>query len=562
MQRQSQWTRVLMALVLTGLVAVGSCAADGGNGSGGNGSGGNGSGGSSSGGSSGGVTCNDGGLLAYAFEVRQAYLNRIPFGSRWEITFETFSEIPPQNDVTSSYRTSSGGGAVFYRSSGVFAVPPPPPAPTCGFMEALWLTLGQDARAFVDTQYALAGELLIALQLRGSFGSWQDAYTLQSLGDCGHTDWGPCAPATFPIAEKARLALSDQGLRFVDGETLSSGQDNRSRYYREYYDGAGCGLTAEQTNPCDHPPYIPSWNGSVPISNGLIHHAQFLSGGWPTTERVTLRSLLLCEVPEYTCVYNEDCTDGKPCTRNLCVDGSCEFPPDDALDPHSEADCARCKDGAVEVCECKSDTDCDDGNPCTTNTCVGTVCVRVPNDNGTPPAENGVCRACSGGVRVACPCTSDGQCNDGNPCTHDFCMADRCRNRPDDGIIPPQDPGDCKRCVGGMVVSSVQEHHADCTVILQGALDVCTGMNLNNWRVDYSEVDETGQATQQTLCSGNRTGADCADEGVQQTEDECADACAAGGLPVVYVAFSDRACEAGMSNQFEGICSAICSGCR
>ena len=390
---------------------------------------------------------------------------------------------------------------------------------------------------------------------------------MQFLSNCGHTDWGPCAPTMFSQAEKVRIAVTVEGMRFIDSEVLSEEEDTRTTYYREYYDGDGCGLSQEDVHVCAEGFYTPDWDDNVPVAAGVIRFDQYPGGGRNVTERITLRNLLLCEVPEYRCVYNEDCNDQNPCTQNLCVGGLCEFPADDSLEPpNAEESCASCKDGAIEYCDCRSDQDCNDGNLCTTNNCNDGVCVTTPNDAGMPPPEDGACRACHNGVVTTCPCTGGGECNDNNPCTHDFCSGDRCKNRPDDSIVPPQDPGDCRRCVGGQVVSAVQSHEEDCTTMLQGVVDVCTGIGLRNWRIDYSEMQEDGSLIYETFCSGERSGAACDGEGIQDVEGEdCPDTCAEGGLPYVYRGNSDRACAsmmAGTTGEFQGICTAICSGCR
>ena len=91
---------------------------------------------------SGNGSCQDQGLLAYAYELREAYLNKFPHGSRWEVTLETQTLWPD--------RTYTSDGDVDYhlmpaaelvRARGQFQLPPPRPAPTCGEIEDLLLFL-------------------------------------------------------------------------------------------------------------------------------------------------------------------------------------------------------------------------------------------------------------------------------------------------------------------------------------------------------------------------------------------------------------------------------------
>lgn len=95
------------------------------------------------------------------------------------------------------------------------------------------------------------------------------------------------------------------------------------------------------------------------------------------------------------CRSNEQCDDGDPCTVNLCdtTNGECGF-------------------RRIEGC-CAMDSQCDDGNPCTTDRCDTTThrCMRTA---------------------VANCCNSDAECNDGDPCTRDSCdtTAHRCSSTP------------------------------------------------------------------------------------------------------------------------------------
>ncbi len=66
-----------------------------------------------------------------------------------------------------------------------------------------------------------------------------------------------------------------------------------------------------------------------------------------------------------------------------------------------------------------ADKNCDDGNICTTDTCVGGVCVNV--NNTAPCSDNNACTTgdvCSNGV---CQPGTPVNCDDGNSCTTDVC---------------------------------------------------------------------------------------------------------------------------------------------
>jgi hypothetical protein len=103
------------------------------------------------------------------------------------------------------------------------------------------------------------------------------------------------------------------------------------------------------------------------------------------------------------CTRNEDCVDTIGCTQDLCgVDGTCRHIADDSLCPDGQT----CNPtSGCGVSECESDAECvnRDGNFC----------------NGDERCYDSKCW----------PGTAR-DCDDGNPCTSDFCdtAADRCVN--------------------------------------------------------------------------------------------------------------------------------------
>jgi hypothetical protein len=73
------------------------------------------------------------------------------------------------------------------------------------------------------------------------------------------------------------------------------------------------------------------------------------------------------------------------------------------------------------VCTGQFTIPCDDGNPCTTDTCPGKVCTHAPLTDGTSCTPSNRCLA--PGVCQAGACQSAGTpCDDQNPCTADTCI--------------------------------------------------------------------------------------------------------------------------------------------
>lgn len=150
-----------------------------------------------------------------------------------------------------------------------------------------------------------------------------------------------------------------------------------------------------------------------------------------------------------TCVTKAKCED-KPCNQTVCnKTGLCSYtklesgPCDDGDPCSAESSCNKGQ------CKASTTVSCDDGNPCTTEACTPEFgCVA------TPAAGAGVCNdgdgCTSGDACAAGKCTGKPiVCDDGNPCTKDTCdPAMGCKHvAADDGATCPG--GACK---GGQCV--------------------------------------------------------------------------------------------------------------
>lgn len=115
-----------------------------------------------------------------------------------------------------------------------------------------------------------------------------------------------------------------------------------------------------------------------------------------------------------------DCVDDNPCTAGSCVDGEgCVFTIVEGACDDGDA-CTggdQCQGG-----QCVGTTviTCNDNNPCTTDTCKPSI--GCENTNNTLSCDDGnactVGDQCSGG---SCQAGSAIDCNDDNPCTSDSC---------------------------------------------------------------------------------------------------------------------------------------------
>jgi hypothetical protein len=159
------------------------------------------------------------------------------------------------------------------------------------------------------------------------------------------------------------------------------------------------------------------------------------------------------DAPGPMCTMNSQCNDGNFCTVNTCNNGRCVTTPRDCNDNRS---CTI--DGCNPSFGCTHEPDnaaCNDGIDCTVDTCdlngpLGTGCVNTPDNNLCTPSPfacvDTVCDPTRGCVHMA----NNAACNDGNPCTTDSCDPtgpgagnDGCVHQPIPGCTPCQSNGDC-----------------------------------------------------------------------------------------------------------------------
>jgi len=146
------------------------------------------------------------------------------------------------------------------------------------------------------------------------------------------------------------------------------------------------------------------------------------------------------------CATHADCDDGDPCTDNTCEAG-------------------RCWSARAPGCfDCETDADCDDDFVCSIEACVGGICSfewdnarcecmdRSHCDDGNPTtADACVDFRC---VNESTPCSEDADCDDADSCTTDACLDGTCSSSriPGCGTSCPDRDGDghgSRFCFGG-----------------------------------------------------------------------------------------------------------------
>ena len=155
---------------------------------------------------------------------------------------------------------------------------------------------------------------------------------------------------------------------------------------------------------------------------GSVLHQGELKKGLPWS----LSGLMLSHDGPTTCVGASCfwCDDDNVCTADSCTldAGGCFNKPTDAGcddgEPCTSDD--QC-DPATGVCEPGKALECDDDNPCTNDGCSGGTCFFDTGSEGAACSDGDACTVkdhCTGGE-----CESGGPmaCDDGNPCTKDSC---------------------------------------------------------------------------------------------------------------------------------------------
>ncbi|HRI65841.1 MAG TPA: hypothetical protein PK156_16455 [Polyangium sp.] len=195
------------------------------------------------------------------------------------------------------------------------------------------------------------------------------------------------------------------------------------------------------------------WLGLVVVAAGCV---QILDGAYEYKP--------LCE-EDPTCVSGEvcaddtNCDDQDQCTVNVCgPNKTCVYTPIDGIAPQQKAgDCKQGFCNAGSLTENSDDTDLpDDLESCTTDGCSNGTPIHDKLPDGTMCSLGPSAGLCLSGVCVV-ECGQDKPCNDGNPCTEDSCNAStgRCNFATLDGLPTPfymPVVGDCSQqiCINGV----------------------------------------------------------------------------------------------------------------
>jgi hypothetical protein len=225
--------------------------------------------------------------------------------------------------------------------------------------------------------------------------------------------------------------------------------------------------------------------------------------------------------PEQECLTYLDCTDSKICVEGVCVEDEKSFVNDDKdVDPVSDNEKNPVPDENEDEVEnpdednnsgggkCEKDSDCDDGDDCTDNSCASGYCVNSPKIetcNGNDDNCNGEVDEWFEGMGDACDTGLDGKCSNGTL----VCL---------DGEVICQSPywNEPELCNGeddncdGFIDKFKPEEMPDCPLqfgVCAGSKKVCDGTQWlectdESYGELYSEEDELDTLFLDTNCDG------------------------------------------------------------
>jgi hypothetical protein len=223
--------------------------------------------------------------------------------------------------------------------------------------------------------------------------------------------------------------------------------------------------------------------------------------------------------------------------------------------------------------ECKHDSDCSDGDPCTVDRCVrpGKVCRHIPVANGTSCSDGNACTVgdtCQAGACVPgspIVCTATDQCHVAGTCNP---TTGTCSNPPAPDGVACNDRDFCTQtdtCQGGVCVGM---NPVECTAVdechLLGTCNPSTGICSNPPKnplvctpVDQCNVAGTCNPGTGACTTPNKAdGSSCTDGDACTQTDSCQAGTCVGSNPVTCT--SPDACQLpGTCDSFTGLCSSV-----
>ncbi|MFH1531431.1 MAG: hypothetical protein ABIK09_11950 [Pseudomonadota bacterium] len=202
-----------------------------------------------------------------------------------------------------------------------------------------------------------------------------------------------------------------------------------------------------------------------------------------------------------------ECTDDDPCTLDLCApEVGCSFQPLTGNPCDDGDECTtgdHCQGG-----ECAGNpVSCNDGNPCTQDTCNPTGGCQTSPADGAPCNDGDACTDMDQCVQGMCMGQASA-CNDGNPCTLDSCDAQGGCIHTEPPGLPCDDDDACTTndkcyqgsCVGGPALEC--DDGTECTADSCGAAVGCVFEALSSIPCDDGDACTEEDTCLDGTCAG------------------------------------------------------------
>ncbi len=250
-------------------------------------------------------------------------------------------------------------------------------------------------------------------------------------------------------------------------------------------------------------------------------------------------------VDSATCDDGNECTVGDKCTQGKCAPGAGKACDDgnvcttDSCDPdlgcvgkNNEAPCSdndactkgdECKDGECRVG--KTVVSCDDGKPCTDDSCNKQKgCVNASAAEGKACSDGDACTDNDGCKSGNCAAGAPLSCGDGDLCTDDGCdKKTGCTHA--NNTVKCEDGDVCSEgdaCASGKCVAGKAKNCDDANTCTQDSCDPKTGCQLAATAspCDDANACSTGDVCKDKACSAGAGKPDCDDKN-PCTDDAC-----------------------------------------